>query len=576
MKNLAIGLLCLVGAAHADQEIINVGAAPNDGTGDTARDAFIKVNNNFTERYDTPFILAKTKGSCTWDATHDVGSCINLAISAAVDAEGGTVVLPCGTFGLSTPISNSTSGVHLLGCGTGSNRQTVVNSHVLAATRLVWIGSPTITPALHVFTAAGAQISVYSAGVWGITVDCADICDQAIRISGVSQSFFNIGGAMSRKTNIEFTTPTDMVSPGNQGNEIWAFSRDTSTTYAPTGILFDGGCVSCTNTSYDNIRLLSVWYNKGDGVVFGNSDNNLVDLLRDFPNPGATGSGAVCANAAYVPPSGVPVTNYCRALRILHTGSHGFHITGYQTGSTFTPGGGNTGTAALAPLVLTTNATSASATNALNFASTTGAAVGESISCGGPVNGVFNGSSVGGVTATTITLLIAEFVTTVPSSTNCTLTYGINSLAVAGTYTLTATAPTVYTLTAPAGGHTQTGISPSGGFLTFTDMVVPWTGTAVTNDTWSVVVPTAPSKLAIENIDKDNNLPLPTFEQGTRGYYSKSNTGYPIAVNSGCVIANTGGKRQRLRRYRHGAKQHSLRSRQHRLRQRRYGSRPFR
>jgi hypothetical protein len=33
------------------QEIINVGAAPNDGQGDPVRDAFIKCNNNFTELF---------------------------------------------------------------------------------------------------------------------------------------------------------------------------------------------------------------------------------------------------------------------------------------------------------------------------------------------------------------------------------------------------------------------------------------------------------------------------------------------------------------------------------------------
>ncbi len=33
------------------REIINVGNAPNDGTGDLLRDAFIKVNNNFGELY---------------------------------------------------------------------------------------------------------------------------------------------------------------------------------------------------------------------------------------------------------------------------------------------------------------------------------------------------------------------------------------------------------------------------------------------------------------------------------------------------------------------------------------------
>lgn len=33
------------------QQTINVGAAANDGTGDTIRDSFIKTNSNFTELY---------------------------------------------------------------------------------------------------------------------------------------------------------------------------------------------------------------------------------------------------------------------------------------------------------------------------------------------------------------------------------------------------------------------------------------------------------------------------------------------------------------------------------------------
>ena len=35
------------------KEIINVGQAANDGTGDPLRNAFEKVNSNFTELYDT-------------------------------------------------------------------------------------------------------------------------------------------------------------------------------------------------------------------------------------------------------------------------------------------------------------------------------------------------------------------------------------------------------------------------------------------------------------------------------------------------------------------------------------------
>ena len=35
------------------QQIINVGAAPNDGTGDQLRTSFDKCNQNFTELYTT-------------------------------------------------------------------------------------------------------------------------------------------------------------------------------------------------------------------------------------------------------------------------------------------------------------------------------------------------------------------------------------------------------------------------------------------------------------------------------------------------------------------------------------------
>lgn len=48
------------------QEIINIGAQPNDGEGDPLRTAFAKVNNNFTQLYSTGFV---TSTSLTPDDT---------------------------------------------------------------------------------------------------------------------------------------------------------------------------------------------------------------------------------------------------------------------------------------------------------------------------------------------------------------------------------------------------------------------------------------------------------------------------------------------------------------------------
>jgi hypothetical protein len=41
-------------------EIINVGSSANDGTGDTIREAFIKVNDNFAQAGAVPIRRAKT------------------------------------------------------------------------------------------------------------------------------------------------------------------------------------------------------------------------------------------------------------------------------------------------------------------------------------------------------------------------------------------------------------------------------------------------------------------------------------------------------------------------------------
>ena len=47
------------------QQIINIGALPNDGSGDPLRTAFNKINNNFAELFTAPFntASANTTGS---------------------------------------------------------------------------------------------------------------------------------------------------------------------------------------------------------------------------------------------------------------------------------------------------------------------------------------------------------------------------------------------------------------------------------------------------------------------------------------------------------------------------------
>jgi hypothetical protein len=50
------------------QALVNVGAVPNDGSGDTLRDAMIKINSNFSELYNSPTRLIDSSSGTT-DAT---------------------------------------------------------------------------------------------------------------------------------------------------------------------------------------------------------------------------------------------------------------------------------------------------------------------------------------------------------------------------------------------------------------------------------------------------------------------------------------------------------------------------
>lgn len=49
------------------RQIINIGSAENDGTGDTVRDAFDKSNDNFLELYNRPYVIGFFAGG-TFDA----------------------------------------------------------------------------------------------------------------------------------------------------------------------------------------------------------------------------------------------------------------------------------------------------------------------------------------------------------------------------------------------------------------------------------------------------------------------------------------------------------------------------
>jgi hypothetical protein len=274
------------------------------------------ANLGFTP--DGAIFTAKSYGACTWTSGGDVGPCVNAAIAAAAAAGGGEVRIPAGVFGVATAIVQPNSGVHLVGAGVGSARDNVSPGNFLGVTRLVWSGSAGATMADIEPTGA---ISGYSMDVTGITFDCASLADICLKISQVSHSKFDVGVAEPRSIGLWMTTQTIADAPGTQDNDVWVQSRSTSATYAPTGIFIDGNAAGNWNVSYNRFHRLFAWYALGDGVVFGNSDNNVIYDLSTQPNPGATGKSAVFANTGYTSPNGVATTWHAYDNVVIHSGA---------------------------------------------------------------------------------------------------------------------------------------------------------------------------------------------------------------------------------------------------------------
>ena len=466
-----------------------------------------------------------------WDATHDVGVAINAAIAAAGAAGGGTVVIPPGVFGLSTPIVQTCSGVHLAGAGIGIPRASGHGQIYQAATTLKWIGVPGAT----MCTVSTPGDAMWSADVTGILFDCANLAGVGIMFNHVSYSTINVGASDPRSVGIWFTTQSIAAAPGNQENDVWAYCRSVSpgNTYAPTGILLDSGAGSTFNTSYNRFHRLHAWTARGDGVVFANTDNNLVMGVSTFPNPGnATGRPVCFASANYRMPNGLIVNGASYDNIVYHTSM--VSVLGFQSAATIVAGT-NAGTAAPGTVTLTT--TAAGSGVSLLFAATTGVLPGMGLAAGGTNSGIMSGSKVSSVSATVVAME-QNIVGPVAIGTNVTFGFGVTASAVPGVYTITCADATHWNITAPAGGHSQTNIALVSGTVSFTDLVLPLTGTPVAGDTFTLTVPSPAANITLHNVDNANGVPQPIVEPGANAWETQTRNPYPIPLRgTGNIIA---------------------------------------
>ena len=117
------------------KQVIDIGTTANDGTGDPIRDAFDKVNDNFTELYtddagDVDSIIAGT-GIAVDAATGNV-TVTNSAPDQTVALTGGTSITTSGTYPSFTITNDAPNATHT-GEVTGSAALTIANDIITHA-----------------------------------------------------------------------------------------------------------------------------------------------------------------------------------------------------------------------------------------------------------------------------------------------------------------------------------------------------------------------------------------------------------------------------------------------------------
>lgn len=100
------------------QQIINVGAAPNDGTGDPIRTAYIKCNENFSEIYGRSAITTNNNGSFDMSLSDNfvcnATDIITISWSNITAGQSGSVVLTnAGNFNVSVDANTMCSSAFL-------------------------------------------------------------------------------------------------------------------------------------------------------------------------------------------------------------------------------------------------------------------------------------------------------------------------------------------------------------------------------------------------------------------------------------------------------------------------------
>lgn len=221
------------------KQTINIGSAPNDGTGDPIRDAFDKVNGNFDELYS----------SYVASGAVSVG---NSTVNSVVSNTGGLVVSN------STVNTVANSSVIKIGNSSANATMTLTQLSVFGNTT---IGNTTInTTAMAIGNSAANSLLSQTA----LNINAATL-SASVNTSGlfIGNSTANVSANTTRITVKEANVSTNTFNLGSYYTGVSNFANGYSR--MPNGLLMQWGYIAAVNSTANLTTFSSV-----GGVAFTN------------------------------------------------------------------------------------------------------------------------------------------------------------------------------------------------------------------------------------------------------------------------------------------------------------------
>lgn len=288
------------------QQNINVGTNPNDGTGDSLRNGFIKTNDNFTELYSDKENTANKSATTTLGTSNvlfPTQNAVKTYVDNGLSTKQNTLIS-----GTNIKTINSTS---LLGSGNISVQETLVsgtNIKTINGNSILGSGDLTITGGI-----SGSGTDNYIPRFNGTT---------ALENSIIFDNGTNVGiGTSSPVTKLDLGSSTGQkLSIYSSGNDRAGFGIETSTLryYTPTNTIHSFGHLSTSDglTFSERMRIDSNG-KVGIGTSSPSETLQVVGTFKagDFSNPsldvGATEISAnVDSNKIILRSSGAQFGNY--------------------------------------------------------------------------------------------------------------------------------------------------------------------------------------------------------------------------------------------------------------------------